>query len=888
MATDKTTEVQAKGGAFRRFMLGLLVAILAAGAALWIARHAILEQALVALIADPIGLHVDLRAEAVGFDRAVLADVRVGRDHTVVADRVEVAYALSELLDGRLRRATVDGLRVQATVGPDGVSLGELDPVLAGGPGDAAAPAALPPLNLRGARVDLATPLGPVAVWADAVTAPGEAGGLSVKARLGLEAAPGQIPGELDLTYAPDGGIRGRFVAEPSDLAFSPRLSVRGLGGDVEFSGGAHAQPPKVRARLSAAGAEAHGILLGTTTGAATLDGTDLRGSLKTAAADEKASAEVDVTFAPRAGPLRLSLEGKIRADPGADLWQAAALPGDLRIEGQTMADFRLDLSGTPDAVAGTISVDAASGLTKVGPLSAAKISATLQGRLDGGGDRLAMQLDGPSTLTLSGLALGTEDGGRVTVDKDLILRLGRADAPVLQAAAAEDGFEVTHDLLVDPVPFSGRLQTEGQRLRLEGRLPRVRLAGGLAGADYDGSVELDMGELDVPDWQISLAGIGGTLRIAPSPADDVPLADISVAEISHRVRPAAIVPLGLEGRVLRDDGTLRIEATVADRSGRLAATLTGRHDLASGAGSAEARLRRLVFGVGIAGPEALFPVLRGIVDESSGELALVGKAAWGEGSAAGDAELLVENLSAKFGGISLRQLNGVLAFDSRQRKRGPRAQEIAVAALDLGVPLTDGLVKLRIDRKGRVHVDNMTWRVAGGRVFAKDFVADPHAARQTILLEVADVDFGRLVGLAGLEGLSVTGILDGKVPVTIVGKDVVIRDGRLAVREPGRLSYAPAAYPGALAAGGEGMALALKALENFQYDSLSLTLNRQLGGETVVTLHIKGRNPDLYDGYPIALNLNVSGRLDEILRQQLEGYQIPDQIRKRIEQFAR
>ena len=82
-------------------------------------------------------------------------------------------------------------------------------------------------------------------------------------------------------------------------------------------------------------------------------------------------------------------------------------------------------------------------------------------------------------------------------------------------------------------------------------------------------------------------------------------------------------------------------------------------------------------------------------------------------------------------------------------------------------------------------------------------------------------------------------------------------------------------------------MKLALRALEDFRYDSLRMTLNRQLGGETLVTLHLKGRNPDLYDGYPIALNLTLSGALDRILQDSLSGYRVPDKIRQRMLDFA-
>ena len=54
------------------------------------------------------------------------------------------------------------------------------------------------------------------------------------------------------------------------------------------------------------------------------------------------------------------------------------------------------------------------------------------------------------------------------------------------------------------------------------------------------------------------------------------------------------------------------------------------------------------------------------------------------------------------------------------------------------------------------------------------------------------------------------------------------------------------------------------------------------------VGLHIKGANPDLYDGHPIEFNLNLEGELGTILKRSLAGYQIPEQIRERIQDFPK
>ena len=78
---------------------------------------------------------------------------------------------------------------------------------------------------------------------------------------------------------------------------------------------------------------------------------------------------------------------------------------------------------------------------------------------------------------------------------------------------------------------------------------------------------------------------------------------------------------------------------------------------------------------------------------------------------------------------------------------------------------------------------------------------------------------------------------------------------------------------------------MALAALKNFHYDRLTLKLDREIGGETLVGLHIAGKNPDFYGGYPVEFNLNLSGKLDQILVQGLAGYRLPETIQDQLKQ---
>jgi hypothetical protein len=136
------------------------------------------------------------------------------------------------------------------------------------------------------------------------------------------------------------------------------------------------------------------------------------------------------------------------------------------------------------------------------------------------------------------------------------------------------------------------------------------------------------------------------------------------------------------------------------------------------------------------------------------------------------------------------------------------------------------------------------------------------------------------------MEELTATGTLDGTIPVRFAKGDVIIEDANLASREPGELRYLPDGVPSGLGSDEASLDLVLEALSNFQYQRLEVNLDRAADGETVVGLHIAGANPDLYDGYPIELNVSLTGALDQIVRDSLAGYRIPEAIRERLSGF--
>ncbi|MFX9181141.1 YdbH domain-containing protein, partial [Acinetobacter baumannii] len=83
---------------------------------------------------------------------------------------------------------------------------------------------------------------------------------------------------------------------------------------------------------------------------------------------------------------------------------------------------------------------------------------------------------------------------------------------------------------------------------------------------------------------------------------------------------------------------------------------------------------------------------------------------------------------------------------------------------------------------------------------------------------------------LIDIDGLAGTGKLGGRIPLHWADGRLAVAGGALATTGPGRLSLARERLPSALTQAGEEVALALTALADFHYDSLSLTLDKDAG----------------------------------------------------------
>lgn len=340
---------------------------------------------------------------------------------------------------------------------------------------------------------------------------------------------------------------------------------------------------------------------------------------------------------------------------------------------------------------------------------------------------------------------------------------------------------------------------------------------------------------------------------------------------------PAWFAPLSVAGRsVMTGDGAVEFEGSVSGAAGAIAATVQGRHETASGAGRLDLRLDPVPLTPGILQPADLAPVLESVpISDVLGSIAGAARFAWGE-RLTSSGELDLEDVTLTLGGAVIRSIDGQLRADSLLPLILPDGQLLALGGAEFGVVLEEGALAFGVAGDGRLSVQGMGFGLAGGSLAVEPFQAVPGDAELPLVVAVQGVDLGLLSEQFPIGGLTISGRIDGRVPLRLEEDMISVENGVLQSTEAGVIRYVPALPIGPKGEG--GLALLLDAVGNFRYETMGATVNGRTGEDLEVVIRLSGANPDLYGGLPVALNINLSGNLDEILRSGLTSLGITDE----------
>jgi hypothetical protein len=621
-----------------------------------------------------------------------------------------------------------------------------------------------------------------------------------------------------------------------------------------------------------------------------------LEAQLKSPAADSTVSGIRVAT-----GALVLAADWRISGDKLA--WDGSPLGTPLDFDGNgraVLSERRLDIPNFAVKVSGGWSADLNANLQGAGILKMEDDKPTAQGNID-----MAAQLKslafGANQFKAPAVDLGwqfTFDGDRLTLQpsRDGTVKFAQAgfgavklNKPTTITLKKNDASHFVYPLRSDdedPIAAVFALGPLSTEVALAGMERPIKLA--VPGGNFsftstpstlfdyafdakNATLTLEQPQTDVQNLQVSLKSTGGKIDLTlKSPA----------------IHGAGAAPAALDAKANLTGNKLSLNSKLSIATAQAALTATGSYDLAQGKGKFDIELPPITFVPGGLQPKDLVPALAHSTEDIAGTVAAKGPITVDKNGLTSQIELNLQNLSGKVGPISLKNLNSVIEVDKPWPLTTAADQIVSVELADVGLPLTNGLVRFKIDDGTTMSIAESHLEMMSGHVTLEPVTLKLGAPAQQIHLNVDKVSLSRLFELFAVAGLSGDGQLSGVIPVTLFPAGLAIDHAKLAAEAPGTLRYNQAQAPAALQGAGDSVKMAMSALSDFHYDKLEIDLDRAATGDTELGLHIAGRNPSFYNGYPVEFNLSVTGRLDEALRKGLAGYQVPDMIREKLKSF--
>ncbi|WP_448683523.1 intermembrane phospholipid transport protein YdbH family protein [Pseudomonas nicosulfuronedens] len=218
---------------------------------------------------------------------------------------------------------------------------------------------------------------------------------------------------------------------------------------------------------------------------------------------------------------------------------------------------------------------------------------------------------------------------------------------------------------------------------------------------------------------------------------------------------------------------------------------------------------------------------------------------------------------------------------------------QVKVALLNPGVTL--GPLSLRGNYKaslsaplaGRIDWQQVELGLFNGRAWLPAGAVDLSALGQGLTLKLEGLALEAILAAYPAEGLSGSGIIDGNLPLGLHEGKLVIRNGEVAAREPGVLQFRSEKIR-SLGQSNPAMQLVATAIDDFRYDKLSSRVDYDESGKLLLALSLSGRNPELEQGRPINLNVNLEENVPKLLTSLQLSDRVSDTIRKRVQDRLR
>lgn len=257
------------------------------------------------------------------------------------------------------------------------------------------------------------------------------------------------------------------------------------------------------------------------------------------------------------------------------------------------------------------------------------------------------------------------------------------------------------------------------------------------------------------------------------------------------------------------------------------------------------------------------------------------------------EGKIIASGMSGIVDRMAWTGLNGTLEL-SMEDALIARTSELQLAQLNPGVPLGPVSITgsyrapLQALTKGAISLVRGRAGFLGGEARVKPGEWSLADLPLTVPVWLNDIQVDRLMTVYPAEGLAGSGTLQGEVPLVISREGVQVAGGNIRAMAPGGTLKLPADRLQALARNNETMDLVVRALQNFNYSVLNSTIDYDQEGTLNLGLRLEGSNPQVRDGHPIVVNINLQEDIPALLTSlQLSGRvneAVTEKVRKLME----
>lgn len=249
--------------------------------------------------------------------------------------------------------------------------------------------------------------------------------------------------------------------------------------------------------------------------------------------------------------------------------------------------------------------------------------------------------------------------------------------------------------------------------------------------------------------------------------------------------------------------------------------------------------------------------------------------------------QLSVENVSGTIDELTFEGLALAANWTGIENVKTEHPIELSLKHLFTGFDVRNIQAKMSMPRatpvtRPSMRMASFTAELFGGKLsLPAPQPWDFSASSNSVTLLADQWQLADLVALQSDKDIQAEGILEGKLPITIIDGRITIDDGYLRALPPGgTIRYVANDASRALARSNPELKLALDLLSDFQYQVLKSAVDLDQAGNLLLGLTLAGSNPSEYDGQAVNFNINLEQNIDPLL----QSLRLSDKLVERIE----